>query len=113
MGSVDGSPSDHPLIKGSFGVTGTDTTTVPRRRRGQSSGNCQDSNWQCAAWAGRGECTVNPAYMSTNCMASCNTCPSNGCSDDNTNCEAWAARNECNINPGYMHVNCRRSCNTC
>jgi len=86
----------------------------------QTSGNCNDDNEQCNAWAGVGECEKNPAYMHDKCKSSCNVCPqsgpasqgstsqpSSGCRDDNGQCGAWAADGECTKNPQYMSLNCK------
>jgi len=73
-GRHDGSPSDHPLVKGSFQVGGngpisSDPTTPTNPNR-----NCQDGQKDCGYWASIGECSRNQAYMSVNCKASCNSC---------------------------------------
>uniref|UniRef100_A0AC35TLS9 ShKT domain-containing protein n=1 Tax=Rhabditophanes sp. KR3021 TaxID=114890 RepID=A0AC35TLS9_9BILA len=38
------------------------------------SENCCDRNTFCVAWAGKGECETNSAYMHVNCQISCNQC---------------------------------------
>jgi len=131
-GKREGSPSDHPLIKGSFTISGSGGSGSDRRRRtgGQGSGNCQDANNQCSYWASAGECARNPQYMKTNCKKSCNACSGSGsprrrrraatggqgsgnCQDANNQCSYWATAGECARNPQYMRVNCKRSCNAC
>ena len=37
-------------------------------------GSCRDKDNRCRAWASRGECRRNPAYMNVNCKQSCNKC---------------------------------------
>ncbi len=50
----------------------TRTYAVPLDSSGGGSTNtCVDTNTNCAAWAGAGECTKNPNYMLTGCCASC------------------------------------------
>merc|ERR1712228_733070 len=122
-GKREGSPSDHPLIKGSFTVKNNGGGGSPRRRRrastgGQGSGSCQDGNGQCSYWASTGECTRNPQYMRANCKKSCNACSGSGgtstgssCNDSNNQCTYWASTGECARNPQYMKVNCKKSCN--
>lgn len=39
-----------------------------------SDEDCQDSDENCSAWADRGECEANPAWMRPNCARSCRTC---------------------------------------
>merc|ERR1712113_616138 len=78
-GKHDGWPSDHPLVKGSFQVSGdgpissNPTTTNPTQPTNPS---CEDGYGDCGFWASIGECSNNPGFMSVNCKASCKTCPS-------------------------------------
>merc|ERR1712039_212606 len=39
-GRREGSPSDHPLIKGAFNVNGGGSSSTPRRRRTPTGGGC-------------------------------------------------------------------------
>lgn len=76
--------------------------------------DCQDSDENCAAWADRGECEANPAWMRPNCARSCRTCGENPhCFDNNELCPEWASNGSCEENPGYMGLYCQRSCNIC
>ena len=36
---------------------------------------CRDQESHCTAWAERGECKINPGYMSVVCARACRTCP--------------------------------------
>merc|ERR1712217_549922 len=113
---------DHPLIKGTFSVSGNGgsltgnggSSTRRRRRRDPTTGGqsgCQDANGQCSYWAQNGECTRNPNYMLANCRCACNAggSPTNsrrrrrdpttggqpGCQDANGQCAYWAQNGEC------------------
>merc|ERR1711957_510245 len=48
-GQRSGSPSDHPLIKGSFGVTGSGSSATPRRRRSRATGTSDCAAFHCVA----------------------------------------------------------------
>lgn len=42
-----------------------------KRKENEKLNGCTDSSEDCAAWAGDGECSKNPAYMLYNCCKSC------------------------------------------
>ncbi|KAL3836018.1 hypothetical protein ACJMK2_021471 [Sinanodonta woodiana] len=70
---------------------------------------------QCSIWAKRGECDINPVWMSTHCHKTCQLCYHN-CSDkyqEGNWCNLWASRGECNKNPTWMIPNCAFSCGIC
>ncbi|KAK3582967.1 hypothetical protein CHS0354_027082 [Potamilus streckersoni] len=70
---------------------------------------------QCITWAQRGECEINPVWMSTHCHKTCQLCYHN-CSNtyqDGDWCNVWASRGECNKNPTWMIPNCALSCGIC
>ncbi|XP_074652825.1 uncharacterized protein LOC141907149 [Tubulanus polymorphus] len=90
----------------------------------ERSKDCVDGNYNCAAWAKRGECKNNPAYMLFYCRKSCNVCRKTqveviqgkgqgACDDKERFCSVWARRGECRRNPAYMIMNCKKSCNSC
>ena len=49
-----------------------------------NNSNLVDNNQYCAAWAERGECSLNPAYMLPNCALSCSQVDNNSNNNDNT-----------------------------
>jgi len=77
-GKHDGWPSDHPLVKGSFQVSGngpiSSNPTTPTNPTQPTNPTCQDGYGDCGYWARIGECSKNSAFMSVNCKASCNQC---------------------------------------
>jgi len=100
---------------------------------GGTGGDCEDKNENCAYWAGRDECTKNPAYMGPNCCKSCKgttpatttkpttttttttrrtttTARPTQCYDTNPNCPSWSRTGECTNNPAYMLTYCCKSC---
>ena len=83
-----------------------------------TTGGCHDaavSKDECAKWVAEGECTDNPAFMLTNCAASCGLC-TNVCSDHDSNCATWATMNEgreCDENKAFMLKTCPASCGVC
>jgi hypothetical protein len=84
---------------------------------------CVDEHVECEAWAGRGECLRNPAYMAVACRRACDGCLNateaaqlarSGCEDEEPDqCEAWAVQGECGANPNYMLTGCARACGVC
>ncbi|PIK56734.1 putative zinc metalloproteinase nas-13-like [Apostichopus japonicus] len=81
----------------------------------ETNPDCEETHPNCSAWAARGECSRNPAWMLPNCPVSCQQCrpSSSNCADDNVNCARWASNGECTRNPLYMRTSCRQSCNVC
>ncbi|XP_071845082.1 zinc metalloproteinase nas-15-like [Apostichopus japonicus] len=81
----------------------------------ETNPDCEETHPNCSAWAARGECSRNPAWMLPNCPVSCQQCrrSSSNCADDNVNCAWWARNGECTRNPLYMRTSCRQSCNLC
>lgn len=79
---------------------------------GGGGGSCQDTNTNCAYWAGIGECNRNPDWMRPNCCESCNA--GEDCEDDNTSCPGWAQLGFCTGRyEAYMTKNCKKSCDVC
>lgn len=64
------SKSKEPHSNGKTDDDGTDNRNSPLLLRVE----CVDNEEDCAHWASRGECTINPAYMHPNCMKSCQLC---------------------------------------
>lgn len=97
-----------PIKFGQATCTGTHSKTTVED-------SCVDNHKWCSFWAGIGECSKNPAYMTPNCKKSCKTgsCVEDPCQDKNDQCAGWARRGECEVNPDYMLVNCPRSCDYC
>lgn len=116
---LEGSPSDHPLIKAKFSVSGTGSSA--RNPTNPTTSTCRDDDNQCTYWAGMGECTNNPRYMSVSCKKSCNVCSNAqntqptgpACQDENSQCVYWAQARECTNNPAYMLQSCKKSCRVC
>ena len=105
----------------------------------ERSAACEDTNEECALWAGEGECDANPRYMNADCPASCNQCgalrslvgrilgtassraklvPSTGmdrsCSDlPDEDCAAHAKAGACDTNKTAMLMRCPRACGVC
>ncbi|PIK56728.1 putative zinc metalloproteinase nas-13-like [Apostichopus japonicus] len=69
----------------------------------ETNPDCEETHPNCSAWAARGECSRNPAWMLPNCPVSCQQCrpSSSNCADDNVNCARWASNGECTRNPLY------------
>merc|ERR1712151_534475 len=92
-GGRDLYPSDHPLIKGSFSISGNGGRVSTRRRSNPATNpSCQDRQKDCKYWASIGECSRNSAYMSQNCKAACNKCgstsnPTNPTNPTNPSCQ--------------------------
>ncbi|CAJ0597115.1 unnamed protein product [Cylicocyclus nassatus] len=83
---------------------------------------CLNQHYCCIAWAARGYCTSQTAYMNQYCQPSCNFCRgsqppplwnSQTCVDFSSNCQAWASQGQCNSNPQYMWENCKQTCGRC
>jgi len=84
---------------------------------------CMDESGDCAAWAARGECAANQAYMRTACRASCGVCmptaaeraaaERRACADVHPMCATWASIGECETNPNFMKEQCRVACRLC
>uniref|UniRef100_A0A914V7H0 ShKT domain-containing protein n=1 Tax=Plectus sambesii TaxID=2011161 RepID=A0A914V7H0_9BILA len=101
-------------------TTTTSTTTIATTRLSTTPAfvNCFNENQCCATWATSGECTRNPVYMNSWCMASCGRCKpsfdiSVECSDHHKQCKFWADEGECKNNELWMTENCRQTCNAC
>ncbi|XP_070210463.1 tolloid-like protein 2 [Littorina saxatilis] len=73
---------------------------------------CKDTHGDCAGWAAKGECKLNPGYMKDTCPKSCNACPK-ACKDIQNACSYWASSGECERNVGWMTTNCQLSCSKC
>ena len=84
--------------------------------------DCADFNKNCAEWAKIGECSDprSQAFMSQNCMKSCNQCDDiistvdQGCTDKSKHCNFWAEKGSCtNHKADFMKRNCAKVCNFC
>lgn len=104
--------------------------TSPYQAEGSSL--CVDTAKDCSAWAERGECENNGAFMKSACRLSCGACEpvalrsdappplpkaiakdNSECQDESEFCLAWASSGECDKNPQYMKAHCAASCGTC
>ena len=79
---------------------------------------CADTQDDCATWAAKGECDVNPAFMHESCRKSCRQCTATAaddasCHDRNKDCAYWAANGECVSNPAFMTGECPKACGRC
>ena len=79
---------------------------------------CADTQEDCATWAAKGECDVNPAFMHESCRKSCRQCTATAaddasCHDRNKDCAYWAANGECDSNPAFMTGECPKACGRC
>jgi len=102
-GKHDGSPSDHPLVKGSFQVGGNGPVSNPTTPT-NPNGNCQDGQSDCGYWASIGECSRNQAYMSANCKASCGSCSSSSNPTTPTNPTPTNPNRNCQMAKGIVDI---------
>ncbi|KAH7718935.1 Protein TYR-1 [Aphelenchoides avenae] len=80
------------------------------------SANCFNEDPCCSAWARKGECMRNVAYMGLYCRRSCQLCRGDnrrGCVDRHPACPYWRSRGECFLRRQWMAENCRQSCGWC
>lgn len=82
--------------------------------------DCKDKSPVCGEWAAKGQCKMNPEYMSSYCKSSCNECnekkvepQEQECKDSREDCISWATHGECEKNPNYMTEECKKSCRVC
>ncbi|VDO99455.1 unnamed protein product [Heligmosomoides polygyrus] len=95
---------------------GSGTTQPPQTTAPPVTSTCLNQHYCCIAWASRGYCSSNVAYMRQYCQPSCNFCrgpSSSSCINFSNNCAYWAQTGQCNNNPQYMWENCKQSCGTC
>ncbi|KAL8617482.1 hypothetical protein ACOMHN_048120 [Nucella lapillus] len=80
---------------------------------------CKDHYKDCKAWASRGECSSNKAYMQAYCQRACGFCTpavTSSCDDDYEECEFWRHKGYCEATSyfrRFMAANCKLSCGVC
>jgi hypothetical protein len=87
----------------------------------EEENTCKNKDAECEMWAARGECEINPGYMTANCQKACKVCGTAGgrmaaaksCANRDSDCDFWAEEGECEANPGYMHTHCALACGAC